>query len=384
MHTGTHTYKPSEERVREANEIAEDVRRGEEELSWVVRREEIHLTDEELGRGGYAVVRVAKFRGLRVAAKCLHQQIFTDYNHQIFTREMIIIASIHHPNIVQFLGATIHGELIILTELMTTSLRDILAQRRVTSSQCLSISLDIAAALNYLHLLEPDPIVHRDISSANILLEPTPNDSWRAKLCDFNSANFSRQLRTANPGSPVYTAPEASDPSHQSTKMDIFSFGVLLVEVYSARFPVPSDREDLIQSIRDGRVVKLIRQCTSKDRTRRPTASDVITQLQSIMHSTQGKCDYYPGEQCMIPPIIWRVKFIVFAVCLVPLRIYVNIDSIYWYLRKVYSIYDVIRYVTDTYVQVALLTLLLQMLCCNHCITSCMPMYMHLVFIWQC
>ncbi len=346
MRTGTHTYEPSEERVREA----ERGRRGEEEPSWVVRREEIHLTDEELGKGGWAIVRVAKFRGLRVAAKCL----YPGYTHYKRQREIRIIASIHHPNIVQFVGATILGsrELIILTELMTTSLRVTLEQRRVTSPQCLSISLDVAAALNYLHLLQPDPIVHRDISSPNVLLEPTPKDSWRAKLSGFRSANFSRQLRTTNPGNPVYAAPETFNPSHQSTKMDIFSFGVLLVEVYTATFPDQSDRERLIQSIGDGQVVRLIRQCTSEDRTKRPTASDVITQLQSIMHSTQGKCDNHPGVQCMIPPsttTIWCVKFTVFAVCRVPLRI----------------CEPLIRCVTDTYVQVALLTCY-----CRCCVTT--------------
>jgi len=47
---------------------------------WVVHREEIQLTDHELGRGGWAIVKEAKFRGLRVAAKCLHTFIISDYN----------------------------------------------------------------------------------------------------------------------------------------------------------------------------------------------------------------------------------------------------------------------------------------------------------------
>ncbi len=273
---------------REAEERAEALRGGEEEEpSWVVRREEIQLTDEELGRGGWGVVKVAEFRGLQVAAKCLHEQIITNYNRRLFTREMNVAARIRHPNLLQLVGATIRGELIILTELMPTSLRAILKQvERVplTPAQCLSISLDVATALNYLHLMRPNPILHRDISSANVLLEPVPNDSWKAKVSDYGSANFLQQLRTANPGSPVYCAPEASDPTRQSPKMDRFSFGVLLVEVYTATFPDPSDREDLIQSIRDERVVRLIRQCTSEDMTRRPSASEVIAQLRQLNH----------------------------------------------------------------------------------------------------
>ncbi len=268
---------------REAEERAESLaRQEEEEPSWAVRREEIQLTTEELGRGGWAVVRVANFRGLRVAAKCLHQQIISNYNRHLFTREMNLAARIRHPNLLLFLGATIRGELIILTQLMPTSLRAVLERGALTPPQCSSVSLDVAAALNYLHLMRPDPILHRDISSANVLLEPIPNNSWKAKVSDYGSANFLQQLRTENPGADAYAAPEASDPACQSTKMDMFSFGVLLVEVYSSRFPDPSDRERLIQSIGDGRVVRLIRQCTSEDRTRRPTASEIITQLHQL------------------------------------------------------------------------------------------------------
>ncbi len=195
---------------------------------------------------------------------------------------MNLAARVRHPNLLLFIGATIRGELIILTELMPTSLRAVLEQGSLTPPQRSSVTLGVAAALNYLHLMQPDPIIHRDISSANVLLEPSPNDSWRSKVSDYGSANFLQQLRTENPGAQPYASPEASIPTQQSTKMDIFSFGVLLVEVYTARFPVVGARERLILSIRDDRVVRLIRQCTAEDRTRRPTASEVITQIQQL------------------------------------------------------------------------------------------------------
>ena len=54
----------------------------------MVRREEVEMTTEEVGRGGWGVVYVAKFRGLRVAAKCLHQVIISHYNIRQFMREM--------------------------------------------------------------------------------------------------------------------------------------------------------------------------------------------------------------------------------------------------------------------------------------------------------
>ena len=68
--------------------------------------------------------------------------------------------------------------------------------------------MDVAKALNYLHLMQPDPTVHRGISCANVLLEPLPGDQWRAKVMDYGSVNLQSQLQTRNPGNPVYSAPE--------------------------------------------------------------------------------------------------------------------------------------------------------------------------------
>ena len=73
---------------------------------WVLEREEVVLTDEKLGVGAFGEVRVAIFRGTKVAAKCLHQLIVSNYNRGIFIKEMEISSRIHHSNIVQFVGAT--------------------------------------------------------------------------------------------------------------------------------------------------------------------------------------------------------------------------------------------------------------------------------------
>ena len=62
--------------------------------------------------------KVAKFRGLRVAAKCLHQVIISRYNRRQFSREMAIASKLRHPNLLLFIGATREGELMIMTELM--------------------------------------------------------------------------------------------------------------------------------------------------------------------------------------------------------------------------------------------------------------------------
>ena len=197
----------SEESLRECEENLQRL-----ETQWVVGRREIQLTGPELGRGGWATVSVATFRGVRVAAKRIHDIILSAHNVSLFKREMDMAARIRHPNLLQFIGATIRGELIILTELMPTNLRRELESRQENDimplEQVISIGVDVARALNYLHLMQPDPLIHRDISSANVLLQPLPNACWRAKVSDYGSVNLLQEgCRPCNPGNPTYACP---------------------------------------------------------------------------------------------------------------------------------------------------------------------------------
>ena len=142
-----------------------------------------------------------------------------------------------------------------------------------------AISLDVARGLNYLHLIQPDPIVHRDISSANVLLEKFTLHSWRAKLTDYGSVNLLRQLRTENPGSPAYAAPEASNPRRQSPKMDIYSFGALVLEMLTGQLPAPDDRLGLLRKVQYQQLLRLIRRCLNTNPDYRPSACDIISEL---------------------------------------------------------------------------------------------------------
>ena len=253
--------------------------------SWEVGEEDLQLTGEVIGIGGWAEVRVAH---LKVAAKKLHRQLVYDYHRRLFQREMAVAAQVSHPNLLRFHGAKLEGGMTILTELMPTNLRDEVERGHRHPEHCLSrehilsIAMDVACALNYLHHLIPDPIIHRDLSSANVLLKPTPNGGWLAKVSDYGSANFQQQLQTQNPGSPVYTAPESHNPALQSPKMDIYSFGVLLIEMCTCDFPEPERRPDLIESIRCPQLVRLIRWCLNEDRNQRPTAAQVIDYLSTL------------------------------------------------------------------------------------------------------
>ena len=272
---------------RSLAETTQDLRQFEDRLEsysthWVVKREEIELTGPELGVGGWATVTVAKFRGIKVAVKRIHNRIISHHNLQLFQREMNMAARLRHPNLIQFIGATMEGEMMIVMELMATSLRSQL-ERDVyfPPNTVKAIGLDVACGLNYLHLIQPDPIVHRDISSANVLLEELPHRVWRAKLTDYGSVNIVHQLHTQNPGSPAYSAPEAFDPRFQSPKMDIYSFGALVLEMLTGQLPAPDDRPGLFRKVNHEQLLRLIRRCLSQKKEDRPSASDIVIELSS-------------------------------------------------------------------------------------------------------
>eukprot|EP00731_Ephydatia_muelleri_P024156 Em0016g427a len=255
--------------------------------SWIVKKEDILLTDKELGRGGWGVVKAARFCGLEVAAKLLHGAILSPHNQQLFKREMNMAASVRHPNILLFIGATIDQECVILTELMQTSLRAVLEDKvtnglSMSRQQVSNIAMDVGKALNYLHLMKPDAIIHRDVSSSNVLLEPLGAHMWIAKLSDFGSSNFARQVTTAGPGNFTYAAPESSDPDLQSPKMDVFSYGILLLEMSGGCFLEVKIRQDLIQALSWSKMQTMVLECTAKDPKRRPSMAEVLIKLPNI------------------------------------------------------------------------------------------------------
>ena len=257
--------------------LQQQVQQLQEQSHWVVRKEEIEMTDEVLGKGGWGEVKVAKFRGLRVAAKCLYEVILSPYNISVFTREMEIAARVRHPNLLQFIGATKVGTPIILSELMPTSLRKELETGPLPYPAVLTISQDIACGLNYLHLFKPDPILHRDVSTANVLLLPIVG-GWRAKVSDYGSANLQPMIgRTVNPGNPVYSAPEAGIPRDHSPAMDVYSYGVVLIEMMICRIPEVAQRQLHINSIRRQAFKALVERCLKENRRERPTMSAILT-----------------------------------------------------------------------------------------------------------
>ena len=204
--------------VSEAQEALAEYRRLEPR-DWIIRRDEVIISKIALGTGAWGNVYQGSFRGCQVAVKQIHDLILSPHNRRLFEREMSIASRCRHPNLLQFMGATDNYDEspLFVTELLDTDLRKVLSQRSLHHKEIVCLALDVAIALNYLHLNKPVAIIHRDISSSNVLL-CRRDDRWRAKLSDYGTANFMRQFMTCNPGARIYAAPEALT-SQQSPKV---------------------------------------------------------------------------------------------------------------------------------------------------------------------
>ena len=195
--------------------------RRHDTCDWVISRNEIQMTENCLGRGGWGSVNEGTYCGCTVAVKQIHDLILSPHNRLLFEREMNIASACRHPCLLQFIGATNdEGTPLFVTELMEMSLRALLTQRQLSETEITVISLDVARVLNYLHQKKPYPIIHRDVSSTNVLLW-RQGDQWRGKVSDYGTANFMQQTMTVAPGAMIYSSAEALTPN-QTVKVGYY------------------------------------------------------------------------------------------------------------------------------------------------------------------
>ena len=222
--------------------------------------------DNSLGIGSYGAVYRAKCDQLVCAAKVLHPILFQTRDpaaHRIverFQREIEFLSGLRHPNVIQYLGSCADPETglpVLFMELMDESLTSFLERPPNPPPLPLRVQLDIAhdvsQALSHLHRHE---VLHRDLSSNNVLLIGT----CRAKVTDFGMAKLlvsdPHLTPTYCPGTNGYMSPEAlTDPPEYSEKLDVFSCGVLLIQLVTRKFPNPGPRTYTIQ-VKDPRVPK--------------------------------------------------------------------------------------------------------------------------------
>lgn len=251
------------------NQVVSELTENRADSNWVIHKRELFFTEEELDRGNWSVVKVAEFRGIKAAAKYPFPYVSSD------CYQLNLAARVRHPNLALFMGACIEDEIIIVMELMPTTLRKELdrANKPLPTDMSVSIGLDIARALNYLHLMQPKPIIHQAITSDVILLESINTHSWRAKVTDYCSNNFQKN------NTDTYTPPEGFS---LSPKIDIFSFGILLIEMCTAKLPVISVRERLLMSIGEPNLLILVQRCINEDADSGPSAAEIITILKEV------------------------------------------------------------------------------------------------------
>ena len=258
---------------------------------WELPREEVHISNTILGTGGWGYIARGTFQGQTVAVKCLHRGILSPQNEGRVRREISIMSQVRHPNLLLLIGAVLTVEGVgplIVTELLDRSLRSAYEGGMLEERSKVPVLRDVASALTYLHSHHHTPIIHRDVSSANVLLEAIRHDrQWKAKLSDFGSVNLSHLATTPAEGAAVYSAPEVStdDHSRQTVKIDVYSFGVLMCEVCLCRFP--PERRHFPSMLSDVRRIApnmfpLACDCTSLTHQDRPGMREVLQRIDQL------------------------------------------------------------------------------------------------------
>ncbi len=284
-------------RTAETQQLRSALRSSTREVEfWKVARQEIQVVSH-IGEGAWGCVAKGVFRGQEVAVKWPHPALLDPQGHTVgrLHREVQIMAQVRHPNLLLFIAAVFDEQTerlaeppLIVTELLAMNLRTAY-QGNLLGTSRMSIFRDVAHALNYLHL-HLEPIIHRDVSAPNVLLEERHNGNWKAKLSDFGSANLARLAHTMGEGAIIYAAPETipsfihdldSPVVPQTTKIDVYSYGVLLCEVTTSRFPDPEQYRSMMSQVKQQSpfIHRLIELCTKRSPSDRPTMAQIISDL---------------------------------------------------------------------------------------------------------
>ncbi|KAG6504624.1 hypothetical protein ZIOFF_036958 [Zingiber officinale] len=214
-------------------------------------------TDKMIGKGGSSrVYKGCLSDGKELAVKILKSS--ADVMDE-FVTEIEITTSLHHKNIVSLVGFCIEKENLILVYdfLSRGSLEDNLHGESLIENalgwpERYKVAVGIAEALNYLHgVSNAQPVIHRDVKSSNILL----SKDFEPKLADFGLAKWaslsaSQLICSDVAGTFGYLAPEYFAYGKVNEKIDVYAFGVVLLELISGRKPIdtgcPKGQESLV------------------------------------------------------------------------------------------------------------------------------------------
>ncbi|CAD6269131.1 unnamed protein product [Miscanthus lutarioriparius] len=272
--------------------------------------------ENKLGQGGFGAVYKGQLpNGLEIAVKRLASQ--SGQGSVEFKNEIHLIAKLQHTNLVRLLGCCVQGEeLILIYQYMQNKsldffIFDLTRARLLNWAKRLNIIEGIAQGLLYLHKLSRLRIIHRDLKASNILLDSDMNP----KISDFGLAKvFSSNAIQGNTNRVVgtygYMAPEYASDGVFSVKTDVFSFGVLLLEIISGKRNAGfhqqgdffnllgyawklwkegrwfelldkslADHHDQDQALEILKCINIALMCVQENGADRPTMSDVVAML---------------------------------------------------------------------------------------------------------
>jgi serine/threonine protein kinase/Tol biopolymer transport system component len=203
---------------------------------------------DKLGEGGMGVVYKAEDTRLdrTVALKFLAPHLLeSDEHKQRFLREAKAAASLDHPNICMVHEVDeVDGQTLLAMQFIEgQSLKDKIRERPLPVDEALDIAIGIARGLQAAHRKQ---IVHRDIKSANILLDA----ERQVKITDFGLARLADRTQITQTGAilgtPAYLSPEQARGEPADARSDIWSLGVVLYEMLTGRLPFEGERDEAV------------------------------------------------------------------------------------------------------------------------------------------
>ncbi|CAH8389523.1 unnamed protein product [Eruca vesicaria subsp. sativa] len=286
-----------------------DRRYREYTIDEIEQATENFLITNKIGEGGYGPVYKGTLDYTKVAIKVLRPD--ATQGRSQFQQEVEVLTCIRHPNLVLLLGACSDYGCLVYEYLENGSLEDCLLKRG--NSPVLSwqlrfrIAAEIATSLNFLHQMKPEPLVHRDLKPANILL----NQHMVSKIADVGLARLvppsvsdtvTQYRVTSTAGTLSYIDPEYQQTGMLGTKSDIYSFGITLLQILTAKPPMSlthkvqkAIEEGTFAEILDPNVpdwpleealvlAKIGLQCSELRRKDRPNlGKDVLPELKRLM-----------------------------------------------------------------------------------------------------
>lgn len=226
----------------------------------VLRQVTNNFSEENiLGRGGFGVVYKGELHdGTKIAVKRMESAAVSNKGMNEFQAEIAVLTKVRHRHLVALLGYCINGnERLLVYEYMPqgTLTQHLFDWREngispLTWKQRVTIALDVARGVEYLHSLAQQSFIHRDLKPSNILL----GDDMRAKVADFglvkNAPDGKYSVETKLAGTFGYLAPEYAATGRVTTKVDVYAFGVVLMELITGRKAlddsVPDERSHLV------------------------------------------------------------------------------------------------------------------------------------------